>query len=98
MLSVRRKPPRETKEREVVRFRSAAGENDFVRPNPQERGQPIARVIDCGPRFASGRMYAGGIAKVSFEIGLHRQPSGGGERRRRVMVEVDHSKVKALNR
>ena len=79
MLSVRREAARETEEREVVRLRAAARENDLVRFDAQERGEPIARVIDRRPRFAPGAMHARRISKMPLEIRLHRAP---GRRRR----------------
>ena len=95
VLSVRREISSQPEKREIVRLRAAAGEDDLVRPHPQQRRQLIARIIDRRPRLATRRVHARGISEMPLEIWQHRLPRRRAERRRGVVIEVDHSTAAA---
>jgi hypothetical protein len=76
---------------EIVRFRSAAGENQFVRFRSEQIGQLIARVIDLRARFPSRRMNAGRISKMLAQKRQHGFSSRVAKWSGSVVIEVDHS-------
>src|SRR5215467_5036301 len=59
---------RQAEDGEIARLCPAAGENNFVRYYPQQRGQLITRIIDGCACLASRCMYARRIPKVPVEI------------------------------
>jgi hypothetical protein len=83
--------PSEAEDSEIVRFRPAARENQFVRLRSEQRRQGIARIVHAGPRFPPGGVNARGVPIVPGKERLHRFPRRRAQRRRRVIIEVDHS-------
>src|SRR4030095_5837977 len=81
----------EAEHREIARFRSAAGETDFVWLNFQERGDLVARIIERVARVASGAMNTGSVSEIFREVRLHRFARGIAQRRGRVVIEINHS-------
>ena len=66
MTPARRSTPRQSEHGQIVRFRSAACENQFMRLCVQERGQFIARIIDRCACLSSGRVDARWISKMAL--------------------------------
>jgi hypothetical protein len=64
MTATRSSTPAQSKDRQIIRFRSAACKNQFVRLHAQQMSQAIAAVIDRGASVPSGRVNARRIAEV----------------------------------
>ena len=81
----------ESEHRQIIRFGSAAGKNEFVRFRAEQIGEAIARVVHAGARFPSGRMNARRISVMPCEEWLHCFTRGRAKRRGRVIIEIDHA-------
>src|SRR6476469_9660115 len=87
MLSARYATASKPKDRKIIRFRPAAGKNEFVRFSAQQIRESIARVVNRSARFASSGMNARGIDKFLSEKRQHGRTSGLTQRRGRVVIE-----------
>src|SRR4030095_12375932 len=81
---------RESDHGQVVRLRAAARENQFMWFYFEQRRQLIAGIVNRGPGLAPSLMHAGRISVVSLEVRLHRAPDRLSQRRRGVVIEVNH--------
>ena len=93
MFAARRVRPCQADDREVVRLRAAAGEDDFMGLRAEQRGQPVARIVDRRPRLAPRGVDARGVAKVPLQIRPHRVENLRRERGGGVVVEVDQGQM-----
>ena len=78
MTAATRMTARETENGEIVRFRAAACEDQFVGPDVQQSSDPIARVIDRGAGFATGSVNARWIPEMPLRntVALLPAPAG----------------------
>jgi hypothetical protein len=81
----------ETEHGEIARFGSTTCENQFVRFYAQQPGQLVTRVIDGRARLSPSCMHAGWISEEPVEIRQHCLTRRVTQRRRCVVVEVNHS-------
>jgi hypothetical protein len=78
----------DSEDREVIGFRSAAGEYDFVVEAVKQRGDLAARLVELGAGGLPVMMDTGGVAE---NLGHHRQhgfQDFRGHGRRRVVIEI----------
>lgn len=77
-------------EREVVRLRAAAGEDDLLGAGgPQERGHLGPGLVQRLAGALAEAVHGGGVGEVVAPIGRHGGDDLVGRRRRGVVVEVD---------
>src|SRR6202022_1574302 len=82
---------REPEHGQIARFRSAAGENDFVWLGVNKRSNFVARVVDRRARVASGPVDTGWIPEMLTEVRQHRFARCVAKGCGRVVVEINHS-------
>src|SRR5215471_9609168 len=81
---------REAEHGQIARFRSAPGENDFVRLGLDQRRDFVASIINRSACVPSGAMNTRGIPKMFAEVRLHRSARGMAHRRGGVVIEINH--------
>ena len=73
----------------IVRFGTAAGEDNFLGAGAEERGDLIAGSFDGGASTLADGVDGGGIAELRGEIGKHRVENGWFDGCGGVEIEVD---------
>jgi len=73
----------------VVGFGAAAGEDDFLGPSVEERGDLFAGGFDGGAGALAKGVDGGGVAKFGREIREHGVEHGGVDGGGGVVIEVD---------
>ena len=79
----------QAKQRQVVAFGAAAGENDLRGTAVQQLGNLLTRVLDRGARLLSLLVDGRRVAEPLEEVRTHRLKHLGQKRRRGVVVEID---------
>jgi hypothetical protein len=75
--------------REVVGLRAPGGEHDLVGARAEGRAEPLAGLVERGPRGAPPPVRARRVAEQRAVEGLHRRAHLGPHGRRGGVVEVD---------
>ena len=83
---------RRPQNREIIRFCSTAGKNDFARFGAQKSGRAVARVVQQRPCFSPDAVNGGRVAPDFAQKRQHRFAHRRVERRGGVVIEINRGR------
>ena len=86
-------PAGKAQDRKIAGLRSPRREDDLMRPGPDKRRDPVARLVKNRPRAATGCVDGGGIPGRPLHHGHHGLTGLPAERGGGIVVKVDHGRA-----